>query len=60
MLLITWPINLVNSGNLPFEVCIPPGYGFVLAPMFMPGPTSGGGGVIALLLRFPMGRDKWT
>jgi membrane protease YdiL (CAAX protease family) len=56
MFLLTWPIDLANSGILPFHVpsvvALLVGWGFVFASLIMTGLTLGKAGVIALLKRF--------
>jgi membrane protease YdiL (CAAX protease family) len=63
MFLLTWPIDLANSGVLPFRVpeaaAIFVGYGFVFASLIMTGLTLGKAAVIALLKRFLMWRQGW-
>lgn len=63
MFLLTWPIDLSNSGVLPFRfpfaVYILLGYGFVLGAVIMTGLTLGGNGVISLLKRFLKWRVGW-
>jgi membrane protease YdiL (CAAX protease family) len=63
MFLLTWPIDLANSGVLPFQVpfavYITLGYGFVFASLIMTGLTLGRDAVIALLKRFLIWRVGW-
>lgn len=65
MFLLTWPIDLANSGVLPFEVpfvvYILLGWGFIFASLIMTGLTLGRAAVVALLKRFLLWRVglKW-
>ncbi len=63
MFLLTWPIDLANSGVLPikfpFLVYLFLGWGFVFASVIMTGLTLGKDGVIALLKRFLIWRVGW-
>jgi len=65
MFLLTWPIDLANSGiiqvELPFLVYIFLGWGFVIAAVIMTGITLGLHGVIDLLKRYLIWRValKW-
>ena len=65
MFLLTWPIDLANSGiiqvELPFLVYIFLGWGFVIAAVIMTGITLGMQGVIELLKRYLIWRValKW-
>src|SRR5688500_4205165 len=63
MFLLTWPIDLANSGviplRVPFAVYILLGWGFILASLAMTGLTHGKEGVIALLKRFLIWRVGW-
>jgi CAAX protease family protein len=63
MFALTWPIDLANSGVLPFQVpfaaALLVGYGFVFASLIMTGLTLGKDGVIALLKRFLIWRLSW-
>lgn len=63
MFLLTWPIDMANSGVLPFRVpfvvALLVGYGFVFASLIMTGLTLGKSGVIALLKRFLIWRVGW-
>ena len=65
MFALTWPIDLSNSGVLPFQVpfalAILVGYGIFFAALIMTALTLGKGGVIALLKRFLIWRvgGKW-
>lgn len=63
MFVLTWPIDLANSGVLPFQVpfavYIMLGWGFVVASLIMTGLTLGREGVITLLKRFLIWRVGW-
>ena len=63
MFLLTWPIDLANSGILPvpvpFVVGLLLGWGFVFASLIMTGLTLGKDGVVALLKRFLIWRVNW-
>jgi membrane protease YdiL (CAAX protease family) len=63
MFLLTWPIDLSNSGVLPFEfpfiVALFVGYGITFASLLMTGLTLGRDGLIALLKRFLIWRVGW-
>lgn len=65
MFLLTWPIDLANSGVLPFQVpfavAILVGYGIFFAALIMTALTLGKGGIITLLKRFLIWRvgAKW-
>jgi len=63
MFVLTWPIDLANSGvlplRIPFAVYILLGYGFVFASLIMTGLTLGKEGVSALLKRFLIWRVGW-
>jgi membrane protease YdiL (CAAX protease family) len=63
MFALTWPIDLANSGALPFQVpfivYIFLGYGFGIAALLMTGLTLGKEGVLALLKRFLIWRVGW-
>lgn len=63
MFALTWPVDLANSGVLPFQVpfiiYIFVGYGFVVASLIMTGLTLGKEGVVALLKRFLIWRVGW-
>jgi membrane protease YdiL (CAAX protease family) len=65
MFLLTWPIDLANSGVLPiqvpFAIYITLGYGFVIAAVIMTWLTLGGPAVIDLLKRYLLWRVeiKW-
>lgn len=63
MFLLTWPIDLANSGVLPFQVpymvALLVGWGFVFASLIMTGLTLGKDGVVALLKRFLIWRVGW-
>ena len=64
MFLLTWPIDLANSGLMPFQVpflvYIFLGWGFVVASLVMTALTFGREGVIDLLKRFLIWRVRWT
>lgn len=63
MFLLTWPIDLSNSGVLPiqfpFIVYLFLGWGFVLASIIMTWFTLGKDGVVRLLKRYLQGRVNW-
>lgn len=63
MFTLTWPIDLANSGVLPFQVspvlAIFVGHGLVFASLMMTGLTLGKEGVAALLKRFLIWRAGW-
>ena len=63
MFALTWPIDLANSGFMPFQVspvlAIFVGYGLVLATLLITGLTLGSQGVTALLKRFLIWRVGW-
>lgn len=63
MFALTWPIDLANSGVLPFRVseaaAIFVGYGLVSASLLMTGLTLGKHGVVTLLKRFLIWRVSW-
>lgn len=63
MFLLTWPIDLSNSGVLPFQVpfivYLFLGWGFIFASLIMTGLTLGREAVIALLKRFLIWRVSW-
>lgn len=63
MFVLTWPIDLANSGvlpfKLPFAVYILVGYGFVFSAVIMTGLTLGRNSVISLLKRFLKWRVGW-
>lgn len=63
MFLLTWPIDLANSGvmpyQVPFAVYLFLGYGFVIASIIMTWLTQGKDQVIALLKRFLIWRVGW-
>lgn len=63
MFLFTWPIDLANSGLMPFQVpfgvYILLGWGFIFAALIMTGLTMGKDAVIALLKRFLKWRVGW-
>ena len=63
MFALTWPIDLANSGVLPFQfpfiVYLFLGWGFGLASVIMTGLTLGKEGVISLLKRYLHWRVSW-
>lgn len=63
MFLLTWPIDLSNSGVLPFRVPFAIylflGWGFVIASLVMTGLTLGKEGVVNLLKRYLIWRTGW-
>lgn len=63
MFALTWPIDLANSGMMPFKVpfvvYIFLGWGFVFASLIMTGLTLGRDGVITLLKRYVQWRVGW-
>lgn len=63
MFAFTWPIDLSNSGVLPFRVpfvvSLLVGWGFILASLVMTGLTLGKGGVMTLLKRYLIWRVHW-
>jgi membrane protease YdiL (CAAX protease family) len=63
MFLLTWPIDLANSGVLavqvPFAIYIFLGWGFIFASLIMTGLTQGRPAVLALLKRFLIWRVGW-
>lgn len=63
MFALTWPIDLANSGILPFKVpflvALTVGYGFIFASLLMTGLTLGKEGLVALLKRFLLWRVGW-
>jgi membrane protease YdiL (CAAX protease family) len=63
MFLLTWPIDLANSGVLPFKVpfilYLFLGWGFVFAAIIMTWLTLGKVGVLSLLKRFLQWRVHW-
>ena len=63
MFLLTWPIDLSNSGVLPiqfpFLVYLFLGWGFVFASVSMTWLTHGKDGVVRLLKRYLQGRISW-
>lgn len=63
MFLLTWPIDLANSGiinlKLPFIVYLFLGWGFVIAAIIMTGISEGHTGVIRLLKRYLLWRISW-
>jgi membrane protease YdiL (CAAX protease family) len=63
MFLFTWPIDLSNSGILPFQfpflIYLFLGWGFIFASLLMTGLTLGREAVITLLKRFLIWRVGW-
>jgi membrane protease YdiL (CAAX protease family) len=63
MFLYTWPIDLSNSGVLPFKVpfavAITLGWGFILVSVFMTWATLGRDALVAFLKRFLIWRVGW-
>ena len=63
MFVYTWPIDLANSGVLPFDVPFPIyitlGWGFILVSLLMTGLTLGKSAVITLLKRYVQWRVHW-
>lgn len=63
MFLFTWPVDLANSGVLPFQVpfgiYVTLGWGFIFASLLMTGLTLGKGALVALLKRFLLWRVGW-
>jgi len=63
MFLLTWPLDLVNTGivqvELPFIVLLFLGWGFVFASVIMTGLTLGKEGVVSLLKRYLQWRVNW-
>lgn len=63
MFLLTWPIDLANSGILPFQVpfviAVTFGWGLSIAALIMTGLTLGKGAVVILLRRFLNWRVGW-
>ena len=63
MFLLTWPIDLANSGILPIQVpffiYITLGYGFIFASTIMTGLSLGKDGVLTLFKRFLIWRVNW-
>jgi membrane protease YdiL (CAAX protease family) len=63
MFLLTWPIDLANSGivpiQFPFIVYLFLGWGFIFAAVIMTGLTLGKDGVVALLKRYVQWRVGW-
>lgn len=63
MFLLTWPIDLTNSGLLPiqfpFVVYLFLGWGFVFASVLVTGLTLGQEGVVSLLKRYLHWRVGW-
>ena len=63
MFLLTWPIDLANSGLMPFKVpflvYIFLGWGFIIASLVMTGLTLGKSGILALLKRYLIWRVDW-
>jgi membrane protease YdiL (CAAX protease family) len=63
MFLYTWPIDLANSGILPFQIPFPIyitlGWGFIFASLLITGLTLGNDAAIALLKRYVKWRVGW-
>ena len=63
MFVLTWPIDLANSGivpiHFPFIVYLFLGWGFIFASVIMTGLTLGKDGVVALLKRYVQWRVGW-
>lgn len=63
MFLLTWPLDLVNSGvvqlDIPFIILLFLGWGFVIASLIMTRLTLGKEGVVSLLKRFMQWRVGW-
>jgi uncharacterized protein len=63
MFLLTWPIDLAHSGQMPFQapflLYLFLGWGFVIAALFMTGLTGGRAAVVTLLKRFLIWRVGW-
>jgi len=63
MFLLTWPLDLVNTGivkiNIPFIVLLFLGWGFVFASVIMTWLTLSKDGVVRLLKRFLQWRVNW-
>jgi membrane protease YdiL (CAAX protease family) len=63
MFLLTWPIDLANSGliplDVPFLVYILLGWGFIIASLIMTGLALGKQAAIALAKRFLLWRVSW-
>lgn len=63
MFLLTWPIDLANSGvipvQVPFAIAILLGWGFIFAALIMTGLTLGKKAVVELLKRFLLWRVSW-
>ncbi len=63
MFLLTWPIDLSNSGFMPFKVpfilYLFLGWGFIVAAVLMTWLTLGGGAVAQLLRRYLKWRVQW-
>lgn len=63
MFLFTWPIDLSNSGLMPFQVPFAVylflGWGFIFASLLMTGLTQGKEAVLGLLKRFLIWRVGW-
>jgi len=63
MFVLTWPIDLANSGivpiQFPFIVYLFLGWGFIIASVIMTGLTLGKDGVVALLKRYVQWRVGW-
>ena len=63
MFLLTWPLDLVNSGivkiDIPFIFLLFLGWGFGIASVIMTGLTLGKAGVVSLLKRYIQWRVGW-
>jgi membrane protease YdiL (CAAX protease family) len=63
MFVLTWPIDLANSGivpiQFPFIVYLFLGWGFIFASVIMTGLTLGKDGVVTLLKRYLQWRVGW-
>jgi len=63
MFLLTWPIDLANTGVLkfqvPFAIYIFLGWGFIFAALLMTGLTLGRDAVVVLLKRYLIWRVDW-
>jgi len=63
MFAFTWPVELTNSGLLPFQVpfivSVFVGWGIVIATLLMTSLTLGKAGVISLLRRYLLWRVGW-
>lgn len=63
MFLLTWPLDLANSGvlpiRIPYAVYLVLGWGFIAASLIMTGLTLGKGAAVTLLKRFLIWRVGW-